>query len=526
MTMQRETHHPQLHATAPGKLAWLVLFALIWALYGLAGRDAWQADEVHALGAVLDWLEGGNLPPQAPLYTWVAGLSARLLAGVYSLQEGARWASGLFALIGVLFTGLAARSLYGAGYGAMATLLLMGAFGLVLRVHALLPETALLAGYALLLYGLAESRRGPDRAWAVFAGALVLFLTRGLVDLIAVVLCATLPLALPGFASRGYRLALIKAGILLAVAVVAWVAYLAGSGLLMDWWTGQVERLAAFRGFTRRFDTLLWFAWPAWPLALAAIWHEHRRLGRENPLHLPLIATAAGLLAGVFPAYSRDGVAMPALVPLTLLATFGIATLRRGAAQAFYWFGVTCFVFFTLAFWLHYAALEWGIPQRLAAHLARLTPGYAPQVAAADVALAVAATLAWLVAVPLFPRAQVRPALVWATGITLSWVLLMALLKPWAELSWGYRPIAAAVETRLPAAACLEIEAVGAAHIMMRYHLAQRLPPAGHRCAWRLEVGGRDAQTRSGAELIWEGRRPREKREVYRLYRLQGDGGV
>lgn len=521
--MQRETPHPQLKATAPGKLAWLVLFALLWALYGLAGRDAWQADEALALGAVLDWLERGSLPPQAPLYTWVAGLAARLLAGIHTLQEGARWASALFALIGVLFTGLAARSLYGPGYGALAALLLMGAFGLVLRVHALLPETALLAGYALVLYGLAESRRGPDRAWAIVAGALVLLLTRGLPDLMVVLLLSALSLLLPGFATRSYRLALIKAGVLLAMTVLAWLLYLASAGLLTEWWNGQAQILAAYRGMARQFKTLLWFAWPAWPLALAAIWHEHRRLGRENPLHLPGLATGAALLAGMFPAYSSDGVAMPALVPLTLLATFGIATLRRGAAQAFYWFGATCFVFFTLAFWLYYFALEWGEPVRLATHLARQTPGYLPQVAASDVALAAAATLAWVVAIPLFPRAQVRPALVWATGITLSWVLLVTLLRPWAELSWGYRPVADAVAARLPAAACVEVEADGAAGVMMRYHLAQRLPRPGERCTWRLEVVPRDAAVRSGAELVWEGRRPREKREIYRLYRLLDD---
>lgn len=521
--MQRETPQPRLHATSPGKLAWLVLFALVWALYGLAGRDAWQADEALALGAVLDWLERGDLPPQAPLYTWVAGLSARWLSGLYTLQEGARWASGLFALLGVSFTALAARSLYGTGYGALAALLLMGAFGLVLRVHALLPETALLAGYALLLYGLAESRRGPDRAWAIFAGALVLLLTRGLVDLLAALLCALLALALPGFATRSYRLALIKAGVMLALALAAWLGYLGHAGLLADWWTGQLARLAAYKGFERQVDTLSWFAWPAWPLALAALWHEYRRLGRENPLHLPLVATGSALIAGLFAAYSHDGVAMPALVPLTLLATFGIATLRRGAAQAFYWFGVTCFAFFTLAFWLYYFALEWGQPAHLAAHLTRLTPGYSPQVAAQDVGLAAAATLIWLAAVPLFPRAQVRPALVWATGITLSWVLLVALLKPWAELSWGYRPIADAVAARLPAQACIEIEASGAARVMMQYHLAHGLPAAGARCAWRLVVEARDAAVRSGADLVWEGRRPREKREIYRLYRLRDD---
>lgn len=523
--MLREYHPPQLHATPPSKLAWLVLFALFWAFYGLSGRDAWQADEAIALGAVLDWLAQGSLPPAAPLYTWVAGITARLLAGVLTLQEGARWASGLFALMGVLCTGLAARSLYGPGYGTVAALLLMGAFGLVLRVHALLPETALLAGYALTLYGLAESRRGVDRAWAIAAGALALLLTRGLVDLGAVVLCAVLSLALPGFASRSYRLALIKAGIMLTVAVLAWLAYLGHTGQIDEWWSGQLARLTAYRGSARQLNTLLWFAWPAWPLAMAALWHEHRRLQRENPLHLPLLAFGAAWLAGLFAAYSHDGVAIPALVPLTLLATFGIATLKRGAAQAFYWFGVTCFTFFALAFWLYYTALEWGTPQRLAAHLSRMTPGYTPQVAPGDVALAALATLAWLIAMPFFPRARVRPALVWATGITLSWVLLVTLLSPWAELSWGYRPIVNAIVARVPAAACIEVSASGPTGVMMRYHLAQRLPPPAGRCAWLLEVGSREALPRAAAELVWEGRRPREKREVYRLYRRWDDGG-
>ncbi len=520
--MPRDTPYLEPHPTAPGKLIWLGLFALLWAFYGLTGRDAWQADEARALAAVLEWLEQGSLPREAPLYTWVAGATAQLFQGIYPLQEGARWASALFALVGVLFTALAARSLYGPGYGVMAALLLMGAFGLVLRVHALLPETAMLAGYALLLYGLARSRKGPAGGLALFAGVLVLFLTRGLTDLLAALLCVLLSLGLPGWSTRNYRLALAGAGLLLVPALGLWLWYLHANGLWAEWWAGQLARLDSLRPPTRLVNTLAWFAWPAWPLALAALWHEHRRLGRENPLHLPLAATLAALLAGLFPAYSSDGVVMPALVPLTLLATFGVATLRRGAAQAFYWFGVTCFAFFALAFWLYYFALEWGVPQRLAAHLARLTPGYAPQLTAREVGLAAAATLVWLAAVPLFPRAQVRPALVWATGITLSWLLLITLLRPWAELSWGYRPVARAVAARLPPGACVEIVATGAARIMMDYHLRAYRPQPGERCDFRLEVGRRAPAAE--AQPVWEGRRPREKREVYRLYRLRGEG--
>lgn len=519
--MPPDTPHPQLHATPPGRLAWLVVLALVWALVGLTGRDAWQADEAIALGQVLDWLRASRLPTDAALHTWVAGAAITVLQGLGDTQTAARFASSLFALTALLFTGLAARSLYGSGYGVIAVLLLMGAFGLTLRVHALLPETAMLAGYALLLYGLAENRRGCDRAWAVLLGALTLLLTRGLPDLAAALLIALLPLALPGFDKRGYRQALVKAGLVLLALLTAWLAILAAEGLLAAWWEGQVARLSDLKSPRRLLTTLAWFAWPAWPLALWALWHQHRRLGRENPLHLPLVATLVTVPLGLVPAYTYDGLAMPALVPLTLLATFGIATLKRGAAQAFYWFGVSCFVFFALAFWLHYLALDWGWPHALAAHLQRMTPGYTPRVALKAVALAAAASLLWLTAVPFFPRAQVRPALVWATGMTLSWILLITLLKPWAELSWGYRPVATAIAAQLPANACIRIEAQGAPRVMLEYHLARYLSgPRGH-CAWWIEVVGRDTPPREDAELVWEGRRPREKREIYRLYHAQ-----
>lgn len=515
-----------LHPTPPGKLTWLVLLVLVWTLYGMTGRDAWQADEAQTLSWVLDWLRQGRLSLEAPLYVWIGGLVAALSGDAQDIQEGARWASALFTLAALGATALAARSLFGPGTGALAVLLLMGAFGLQLRVHALLPETAVLAGYALLLYGLAASREQGNSAWAIVAGCLVLFLNRGLLDLLAAALCALLPLLLPGGASRSYRQALAKAALLLAIMVLSWLAYLAGEGQLAAWWARQLQWLAAIGPSGKALSTAAWFAWPAWPLALWALWHEHRRLGRASTLHLPLAALLVTLLASHWPAYSHDGRVIPLVLPLTLLATYGVATLKRGAAQAFYWFGVACSVFFALGFWLYFAALEQGWPPFLSAHMDKLTPGYLPGSAAADIALAAAATLLWLVAVPFFPRAHARPALVWATGMTLSWVLLITLFKPWAEHSWGYRPVAEAAARHLPPHACVAIDAQGAARTMLDYHLAERLPNAGQACAWRLVVAGRDAAALPAHTLVWQGYRPRHREQVYRLYRRDEEGHV
>ena len=66
---------------------------------------------------------------------------------------------------------------------------------------------------------------------------------------------------------------------------------------------------------------------------------------------------------------------MPLLVPLALLATPGAETLRRGAANAWYWFSVMGFTFFILVGWVYWSGLELGVPPRLHAHLHRIAAG-------------------------------------------------------------------------------------------------------------------------------------------------------
>jgi hypothetical protein len=386
-------------------------------------------------------------------------------------------------------------------------------------MHALAPETTLLAAWSALLAGVACGRDSP-RLGAVLIGLSLsaLFLgLRGLPDLAAGLVLALLPLLSPDWRRPTYRRALLLGLGLTSVLCVAALLYLHSSGQLAAWlhWHGW-QRLASDTSSLRAYSELPWLSWPVWPLALAALWHEHRRLGRARELHLPLIALLAALLGSLGPSWSRDGGLLPLLPPLALLAAYGVDSMKRGAAQAFYWFGAVCFVFFILAFWTYFAALEWGMPVRLAAHVARLTPSYRPgSVPAASQLLAVIATALWLLAIPLFPRAKIRPVLVWASGMVLVWILLIALFRPWMEAGWGYQPVIADLKRHLPANACLKIDTDPAMRTMVRYHLQPRYSA---NCPWLLVSEEREVATYSAP--IWEGARPRHKKQRYRLYYL------
>jgi 4-amino-4-deoxy-L-arabinose transferase-like glycosyltransferase len=510
-----------MNPTQPAKLFWLLLLAVFWAFYGLTGRDAWKADEALALAPILEARADLSLVwgAPAPLHVAVATLLAKFAAPWLDLQDGARLASGVFTLAALLFTALAARRLFGPGFAATAMLALIGCLGLMLRMHALAPETALLAVWSALLAGVALGRDSSRLGGVLIGLALsALFLgLRGLPDLVAGLALVLLPLASPEWRRPAYRRALaLGLGLAAALSAATLLALHAG-GLFEAWsrWHG-VQHLATVATSFRAFSELPWLAWPLWPLALAALWHEHRRLGRAWELHLPVLALLAALFATLWPSWTRDGGLLPLLPPLALLAAHGVDTMKRGAAQAFYWFGVLCFMFFIIAFWTYFAALEWGMPSRLAAHVARLTPGYqVGSVTTAGVLLATVATALWLLAIPLFPRAKIRPVLVWGSGMVLVWTLLIALFRPWMEAGWAYRPVIEDLRAHLPAGACLKIETDPAMRAMLRYHLPTR---HGADCSWLLVSADRELD--ANIPPTWEGARPRLKRQGYRLYHL------
>lgn len=504
-----------------GPLIWLGLLLLAWSLLGMTGRDAWQAEEARALGDILAWQAQAGPPVGAtsPLHTWLAGLSGSLLAPWLPLQDGARLASGGLTLVTLLFTALAAHRLFGPGFAAAAALALMGAFGLLLRAHALLPGIVLLAGHALLLYGITLGREAPRAAAIAIGGGLAgLLLARGLPDLLAGLAISLLPLTSRDWRTPSYLRALALALATLTLLLAAWLAAMPSATHLAEWWR-QASTWPEMRSPARLLSLLAWFAWPLWPLALWTIWHEHRRLRRVPALHPLLGATLVLLTLALMPGEFGDGGVLPVLLPLALLAAHGLDSLKRGAAQAFYWFGVLCFLFFALVFWVYFAAIEWGWPVRIAAHLHRLTPSYqAGSVSTEAIGVACGATLIWLVATPLFPRAKVRPVLVWAMGMALTWVLLSNLFKPWAETAWGYRPLITQLQLQLPPATCLNAQVDPAMAAMLRYHLGERTQ-VGDACPYVLRFETKARTDAEPGELVWAGHRPRYRHQHYRLYR-------
>lgn len=528
----------------------LAALCLAWILPGLIGHQPWKPDEAYSFGLIYhilqsgDWivptLGGEPFMEKPPLYYLTAALFGKIFSFALPLHDAARLTTGFFMAIALLLTGMAGRELWGKGHGRLAVLILIGCLGLLIRGHEMITDTALLAGFAMAIYGLALSRRRFALAgfW-LGTGTGIGFMSKGLIAPGIIGLTALLlPLVFRHWRSRDYVLCLAIAFLAAVPWLTIWptLLYLRSPELFREWlW---INNLGRFLGFAKLgpgndhwyyLKTLPWFAWPALPIALWTLWQGRRTVFGQAGIQLAL--TAFLVMLGVFSLASdaRELYALPMLLPLSLLAAPGVNTLRRGAASALNWFSIMTFGFIAGVFWFFWFAMISGHPAARAEHLQKLQPGYIPAFEPLHFAIALLATLAWLFIIfwarslPRNPRAVLNSA----TGITLVWVIMMTVWLPWLDAGKSYRSMIASLQQALPARHdCISSSKLGEPQrALLEYYagiLTRRTETHQRIECDLLLVQGRakDPEAPPGPEWnkIWEGNRPGDKLERHWLF--------
>jgi 4-amino-4-deoxy-L-arabinose transferase-like glycosyltransferase len=527
----------------------LALLCLAWLLPGLLARDPWKPDEATAFGVVYDMIDGGSwVAPslagepfltEPPLYYLSAAASAVFFSPILPLHDGARLATGFYVALALLFCGLAGRELNGPGFGALSAVLLLGSFGVVVRSHQIVAGVAALAGFAMAYYGCARALRGALGGLWIGTGLGIVFLSQGIVETVVVALIAlVLPLVSSAWRTRSYSLAL-------GVALIAALPWLTIWPLMLH--TQSPELFSAWlkadtaAGIYGRAGTglyylriLPWYAWPLWPLAGWALWRAFGNGPVKPGITLPLAGFLITLLALSESSDKRELYALPLLLPLALLATPGAHTLRRGAANGWHWFSIMGFTFFVLVAWVYWSGLELGVPPRLHAHLHRLQPAYSPGFRWLPFVFGALYTVGWFTVLARLKRDPQRPAMVWAAGVTVTWALLATLFIAWLDIGKSYRGMMAGLAAALPAKYdCLSTREVGEPQrALLHYYLGIRAyrdeePSRRRDCDVLLVQGTPQHASAPGGNWtqVWEGNRPGDKAERYRLYRRTAVGG-
>ena len=172
---------------------------------------------------------------------------------------------------------------------------------------------------------------------------------------------------------------------------------------------------------------IAWFAWPAWLLALWTLWQWRRRLASR---HIVVPLAVATTLLGVWLAMAGSDRALMLALPRARRARGVRVADAASAAPPRRSTGSRCSSsrIAVATGWVFYVAMQTGTPAKLAANVAKLSPGYANTFSAFALALALAGTLAWLWLVrwrtgrhrhPLW-KSLVLPA----GGVSICWLLV------------------------------------------------------------------------------------------------------
>ncbi|CAN7361305.1 glycosyltransferase family 39 protein [Trinickia sp. LjRoot230] len=547
---------------------WLLLtICIVYAAFGLFGRDPWKNEDAAGFGVMWTMANGGGhdwllpnlvgkfITDNGPLGYWLGAICIRLLAPWVDAANASRVSTGILFcatcalvwytayLLGrrpevqpfkYAFGGEPQPRDYGRVLGDGALLILLAAFGLAERGHETTPQLAQFMSIALAGYGLV---RGLDKP---VQGALYWGLALGLVALSANPLLAAVlfvgTLAMTAFVPEARSVWLFVIGVPLALVLsLVWPVTILklysddARWFIEQWINGSINRFSAPPGHVVRYalKNLPLFTWPAWPLAMWA-WFSWGGLRRKPHIAVPLAVIAPVLILAVLQSHQTNRLYMLLLPPLAVLATFALPTLKRGAINAIDWFALLSFTILSTFVWLVWLASQTGFPHALARNLARLVPGYTPHFDPLSFVCAICVTACWLVLarwrLARHPKVLWRSVVLSSAGTTLMWVLLMTLWLPIVNYSRTYRDVAMQIAEHLPDDyTCISPVRLGDAQLASFAYFADMQFSFRNDCDVLLRQDPQDFIAPSPMpsyiwKLVWEGRRAADRDERFRLY--------
>ena len=493
----------------------LLLLCAAYVLAGFWGREPWKSQDLEALGYMLqlvqpapgetaNWfrptLLGQNDPQLALLPYWLGAVFlyaapagwedvfARVpFMGMLALTLAATWYA-VYALarhpaaqpVAFAFGGEAKPVDYARALADGGLLALLACLGLARLAHEATPALSQLCCAALVFAGLATL---PRWRWlsgsAVAAGMLGLTLSGAPSVALWLGLGGSILKILGQSDPSQARLRVLDLGLLALLCLLC----ITTAGYL-DLWRWRVEQHTLLE-VDALAQLVLWFTWPAWPLAAWSLWRWRTHLSRgwrfphlSLPVWFIAVTTVSTWLTGL-----SDSALLLALPGIAALAALALPTLRRSLGALIDWFTLLFFSFCALTIWVIWIAMQTGFPAKPAANVAKLAPGFLPEFSAAALAIALLATLAWAGLVKW--RIGHHRAAIWksmvlpAAGAVLCWLLLMSLWLPLLNHARSYGPTVQKVQLVTGTSACLQYAGITKAQgAALLFHAQVRLQAA------------------------------------------------
>ena len=536
----------------------LVAIGLLYVLAGFAGHDPWKRIDVASFGYMWSLagqhasyfdLQLAGIEPEfkAFLPYWLGAWSIQWTQGWLSPEIAVRIPFSLMSLISMVLTwngiyylarnpqaqpvafafgGEAQPKDYARSLADAGLLAYLACLGLALPSHETTPMAMQLYGAAAVFAGASALAYFPRRALAGWCCGLLLMSMSGAPSIALILGFGTGFLWFKHPQSKHQHMALMVMTLFFLICLIFYVD-------LWQWRLVPIHELAP--QWRQKLELLMWFLWPAWPLAAWTLWrwraHWRSQMWSQH-LILPLFMFTVTLIASLL-TNAPEKTLLLALPSLAALAAFALPTLSRSMAALIDWFTLLFFTGGALIIWGVWISLQTGIPAQPAINVQRLVPGFHHVFNGWTFAVAVIVTAIWLKLVHW--RIGRHPSAIWkslvlpASGATLCWVLLMTLWLPILDSALSYRPWATQLNSLMDHPQCVYAAGLERNQLAgLSYHGGFEFKPLQRNqnntdCFWlmahRQSISADVDHDLKGWDLVFTSKRPADKNEELLVFK-------
>lgn len=475
---------------AAHKMPRFLLLALltIFILSELFGRDLWSSAESRLLAEVVSidftdpasWLfpfaSGEIITEQGPLPGWIGAIFTTLFGSLVGELRAMRLSSILWFAISTsciwygtwflarrreaqpveqAFARQAQYRDFGRLMADAATLFFISLFGIVVKQHEAVFETAELAFSCAAFFGCCWALTRPywGSALAGFACGASILCSNLLVGATVLVGCLMSHILVRGIGDTARKIFTTVAVAFITFGLWPLVAYLLAGVVAGDYFNLWAQRQIQIVGFFDPQEILwfvkhfIWYLCPAWPFAFWAIWMWRKNLTITH-IALPLSFCCAWLIGFILSSdVAAETLLSVTIAPLCVLASFGLMACNRSTKSMLELFSVAIFTLALTGVWAYFIAWTLGFPPKMHWSILRLTADESVSHAHwTAILLALILLVFWLYLC--VRRLMRRPIRFWtgpwlsASGITVLWISAVCLFGPVIDSNRTYANIA------------------------------------------------------------------------------------
>ena len=344
-------------------------------------------------------------------------------------------------------------STFGNNLGTCAVLLTLSCLGLVSRWHEVGSEGFSFLFQAVCFFAMCQSPEKPKESAVIFSVGLVALFFGTSVHVSLSILLAAIFIFLFIYPWTLVKKSFLRSTFyfLTSTTLIVVLVYQSDESQNFYLWINGQLNLFELRPFYV-VKNWLWTWWPLWPICLVMLYNLIK-FEKFNQPHLKflgilLIAQSFFPLMGLL---TNDGQKFVPIVPLAVMASFGLLFLPKIVADLLDWFALSLFTFLGFVVWFYWIALHSGLPVEVFANIKRAASGISKVVNTNDLILGVIISLFWIYLILwrlkfIHPNIW-RPVVLSAGGLGLTWALLITLWGPALNINRGYQNIQALLES-------------------------------------------------------------------------------